>query len=48
MEVLGDTANGVTTFDGEDDLRRGVVDNLVYLSVTNNPVIENILSDYGF
>ena len=27
VEVLGDTTDGVTTLDGEDDLRRGVVEN---------------------
>ena len=29
VEVLCDTADGVTTLDGEDDLRRRVVENLV-------------------
>jgi hypothetical protein len=38
VEVLGDTADGVTTLDGEDGLRRRVVKNLVHLVVTNNPV----------
>ncbi|GAA0216077.1 hypothetical protein GCM10009000_033540 [Halobacterium noricense] len=38
MEVLGDTTDGVTTLDSEDDLRRGVVEHLVHLVVTNNPV----------
>jgi len=38
VEVLGDTADGVTTFDGGDDLRRRVVKYLVHLAVTNNPV----------
>ncbi|GGJ14253.1 hypothetical protein GCM10008995_25200 [Halobellus salinus] len=38
MEVLGDTADGVTTLDSEDDLRRSVVEHLVHLVVTNNSV----------
>jgi len=36
--VLCDTADGVTTLDGEDDLRSRVVEHLVHLMVTNNPV----------
>jgi hypothetical protein len=38
VEVLGDPADGVTTLDGEDSLCRRVVENLVHLVVTNNPV----------
>jgi hypothetical protein len=38
VEVLGDTADGVTTLDGEESLCRRVVENLVHLVVTTNPV----------
>ena len=38
MEVLSETPAGVTTFDGEDDLGCHVVEHLVHLVVTNNPV----------
>jgi hypothetical protein len=38
VEVLGDTADGVTTLDGEDSLCRRVVEHLIHLVVTNNPV----------
>ena len=38
VEVLGNTTDGVAALGGEDDLRRRVVENLVHLTVTNNPV----------
>ena len=38
VEVLGDTADGVTTLDGEDSLCCRVVKHLIHLVVTNNPV----------
>jgi len=43
VEVLGDPADGVTTLDGEDSLCRRVVENLVHLVVTNNPVTVKVL-----
>jgi len=36
VEVVGDTADGVTTPDSEDDLRRRIVEHLVHLVVANN------------
>jgi len=38
VEVVGDTADGVTTLDGEDGLCRRFVEHLIHLAVTNNPV----------
>jgi len=38
VEVLGDTAME-SPLDGEDDLRRRVVEHLVHMMVINNPVI---------
>ena len=38
VKALGDTSDEVTTLDGEDDLRRRVVEHLVHLVVINDPV----------
>ena len=39
VEVVGDTADGVTTPDSEDDLRRRIVEHLAHLVVANILVI---------
>jgi hypothetical protein len=44
VEVLGDTTDGITTLDSEDDVRRRVVENLVHLVVTNSSVTVEMLT----
>ena len=36
VEMVGDTRDGVTTLNSEDDLRRRIVEHLVHLVVANN------------
>jgi len=49
VEALCDTTDGVTTLDGEDNLRRRVVEYLVYLVATNNLTsIKNSLDPLSF
>jgi hypothetical protein len=44
VEALGDTTDGVPTFGSEDDLRGRVVENLVYLIISNKTVIIKYLT----
>ena len=44
VEVVGDTADGVTTLDGKDSLCGRVVEHLIHLSVTNNSVTVKTLT----
>jgi len=46
VEVLCDTADGVTTVDGEDDLRCRIVEHLVGLVIINNPVTIEVSFDW--